>query len=340
MPKTISPPYRVAGLLVSLLALNACGTGQGAAVDTKLETVTAVVIQGTQMFPIQVMQDKGIDKKHGFDLEVTPVAGPSALYPAMQDKDFQIGFGVWASNARLRDGGVPITNIYSLNQITNEVLVPVNSKIQSISDLRGKKVGVYGGPGGGSTTWFRMVTQKLYGFDLLKDTEVIFGSPGILAGQLASGQLDAALLVEPANIELIEKGQARSIGDIGAELAEETGITPLFVTVTANEDWAAANPETASNLVAAMRESVQYIQDNPDVWEDLGPKVGITSDDGINLLREKAGSAFLLEWNETLIDEQMKFADMVTETLGESGDFPAAIPNGTFSFDYISEGGS
>jgi NitT/TauT family transport system substrate-binding protein len=300
-----------------------------------LATVEAAAIEGTQLFPLTVMQEQGIAKKHGIDLKVTKVAGPQPLYTRVQAGNFNVAFGTWLKIAQLAQAGAPVTNAYSMYGYTNDVLVKADSPIKSFADLKGKTIGLFGDPGSGTTLMFRMECMRYFGFDPLKDAKPRFGAPGLLIGQLERGDIDAALLLDPLIEKLVTTGKYRSVGNLGEIWKEKTGRDPMLVSVDLNTKWAAENPETARNFVAGFSEAMKYIKSHPDVWPALAKSVGITDQKGIDLLRKRVAPAFLTTWDDAYIKEQLKFHDALVETFGsDSKDFPQEIPQDAFTTDY------
>lgn len=322
--------------------LAACGGGDssgggasGAASKSSggTATVNVAVIQGTQLFPVQVMQEKGFAAKHGIKLNVQAVAGPEALYTRAQTPDFQVGFGAWAKIAQLRDKGAHLTNAFSMYGYTNDVMVKKDSPIKSFADLKGKDIGLFGGPGAGTTLMFRLEAKRFFGFDPNTDTKVHYGAPPLLLGQLQRGDLDAVLLLDPFIDKMLASGQYRSIGNLGDIWRQKTGETPMLVSVTFNTDWAQQNPDAAKGFVAAFDEAQRYIKSHADVWPSLAGKVGV-SGKAVDLMRKRVGPALLDTWDQGFIDQQLHFADSLKSTFGASGDFPQSIPDGTFTTEY------
>lgn len=325
----------LAALVAVLAAVGAAGCGEdsssagGSGGGTAV--VRPVVIEGVQQFPLTVLQEQGIAKKHNLDIQPIKVAGPEAAYTRFQAPQFQLGLGSWAKAAQMRAAGEKLINVFPVYGYSNDVLVPKSSSIRSLADLKGKKVGLFGGPGSGTTVMLRLIASRLYGFDPQKDSEVIFGAAALLNGQLGKGDLDAALLLDPLITNRLLSGEVRSIGNLAKLWKDETGEKPLLVTITMNEEWANANQDVAKRFVAAFAEAQQYIKTHPEVWKRLAASVGIKTPEGVELLRNRTSSALVSTWNDQVIQEQLDFAKSLTDTFGKTKDFPATIPDGTFT---------
>jgi len=297
-------------------------------------TVKATVIEGTQRFPIYVMQTKGIADKYNLKIEEIKAAGPQALYTVMQTGDFQVSFGGWLSVALMRAQGYKFINVYSVYGYTNDVMVRTDSPLKSIADLKGKRIGVFGGPSAATTWLFRLEAVRYFGFDPLKEAKVQFGAPPLLIGLLEKGELDAILILDPQIVQLLETGKFRSIGNIGDIWREKTGQDPMLVAISMNETWAKSNPDVAKRFVAAYKESLEYLKTHPDVWPELARQMGIKTEAGAKLLRERTAGKLLTQWDKKFIDEQYRYAAEVLKVFGDAEGIPKQIPEGTFDMSY------
>lgn len=304
------------------------------AAPPKQTTVKVTTIEGTQRFPIYVMQTKGIADKYNLKIEEFKAAGPQGLYTVMQTGDFQVAFGAWISIALMRAQGYKFINVYSVYGYTNDVLVRNDSPLKSIADLKGKRIGAFGGPTAGTTWLFRLEAFRFFGFDPLKESKVQFGAPPLLMGLLEKGELDAILILDPQIVQLLETGKYRSIGNIGDIWREKTGQDPMLVSINMNETWAKANADVARRFVAAYKESLEYLKTHTDVWPDLAKQMGIKTESGAKLLRERTVGSLLTQWDKKFIDEQYRYAAEVLKVFGEAEGMPKQIPDGTFDLSY------
>ncbi|OGA31076.1 MAG: hypothetical protein A3G80_08400 [Betaproteobacteria bacterium RIFCSPLOWO2_12_FULL_62_13b] len=313
-------------ILVALPAL----AGAAAAADK----VKVVALQGTQLFPVKIMQSKGIAAKHGIEMDLSVVASPQASYTAMQTGEVPIGFTGWIVIASLREKGFKLTNVYSMISYTNEIIVKNDSPLKSIADLKGKRVGLFGGPNSATTWLYRLVVQKFYGFDALKDSKIHFGAPPLLMGMMDRGDLDALLLLDPFITRLLETGKYRSIAALGKLWREKTGQSPMLVSVTVDETWAKANPDVVKRFVAAFKEALIYLRDTPEAWTELAKGMGIKTDRGVKNMYERTVDNFIIRWDKKLIEEQYAYAAELYKILGRQADFPERVPEGTFDLSY------
>jgi NitT/TauT family transport system substrate-binding protein len=323
-------PARLAAALAgTLFAILGAAPGEAQAPAK----VKVAVIEGTQLFPMWVMQQKGIADRHQLQIEQTKAANVQALYTIVQTGEFQVAFGGWPTNALLRAQGHKIINVYSVSRYTNEVMVPVDSPLKTLADVKGKRIGLFGGPTATTTWFFRLIGVKFLGFDPMKEAKIHFGAPPLLMGMLERGDLDAILSLDPHIVQMLETGRFRSIGNVGDLWRSRTGQDPLLVAVTVSEPWARQNAAVVKRFVAAFRESLEMLRTRPEVWPELAKAVGVKTEQGARLLRER--SAFISRWDQAYIDEQHAYAAEVVKTFGDAAGFPKQVPEGTFDLSFV-----
>lgn len=320
----------------ALLALGICiGAAIAAPQALAADKVRVTAIQGTQLFPVRIMQSQGIAARHGLELDVKAVAGPQALYTIMQTNDFEVAFGGWISMALMRDKGFKFSNVFSMIAFTNEIMVKNDSPLKSMADLKGKRVGLFGGPTAAVSWLFRVLAVKKYGWDPVKDAKVHYGAPPLLIGMLDRGDLDAIVILDPFITRLLESGNYRSIGDIGTLWKETTGQRPMLVAVNTYDPWAKAHPDVLRRFIAGFKEAMIYLKEHPEAWGPVAKQMGIKTDKGVKLLYERTAPAFITTFDQKLIDEQYAYAAEIIKTFGPQGDVPEKIPEGTFDLSYV-----
>jgi NitT/TauT family transport system substrate-binding protein len=334
----VQPKARIAATLLGLLLVAACGGASQGGPQKPADRVHVAVIEGTQLFPVQVMQQKGIASRHGLSLDVTRVASPQALYTQMQAGELDAAFSAWITTALLRQQGTRVTNAYSMYGFTNDVMVTTGSPLQGFADLKGKRIGLFAGPTGGTTILFRLICVKYFGFDPIKDSKVQYGAAPLLVAALKRGDLDAVQILDPQIVQELVGGELRSIGNIGDIWRQRTGQNPMLVSVSLNESWAAAHTDVARRFVTAFKESLDYMKQHDDVWPGLASSVRISGSQGVTLLKRRVAGYFITRWDRAFIDEQLAYAGEVIRTLGSVEGIPTQIPDGTFTTAYAPGG--
>ena len=319
---------------ISLMLVAFVAISSGITSTVAADKVKVVALEGSQLFPVQIMQTKGIAAKHGIEIDLTRVASPTASYTVMQSGDFHIGFGGWLSIAVLRAKGFKLSNVYSMVSYTNDVMVRADSPVKNMAELKGKRIGLFGGANAATTWLFRVVSVKFFGFDPTKDAKIHFGAPPLLIGMLERGELDAVLILDPFITQLLETGNYRSIANLGRIWREKAGQEPMLVAVTVNEPWAKANPDVTKRFVAAFKEALIYLKTRPEVWPEIAKSMRVKTDKGARLLQERTSDALLTRWDKKFIEDQHAYAAELYKTFGGQSDIPEKIPEGTFDMSY------
>ncbi len=326
---------------VALIAVFVFVGGEGtwqtsrAAEETKPAKLRWMLQEGIQLIPLEIMQKRGIAKKYQIEIEPVIVAGPQAVYTVMQTGDFDTAVSSWIPIALLREKGYKPTVAYSLHGYTNDILVKTNSTIKNFADLKGKNLGIFGGPIAGTTWMLRLEGVKFFGFDPIKECKVNFGAPPMMMAMLEKGELDATLLLDPQAIRMLETGNFRSIGNMSDIWHKNTGRYALHLCILLNEVWANKNPDVAKRFIAANKEALEYLKTHGELWPEWAKNSGIKTEQGIKLFRERTTNFFfIVKWDQNLINEQIALAAEMSRVFGNVEGFPKQIPPGTFTTTY------
>ncbi|MBL7251409.1 ABC transporter substrate-binding protein [Alloalcanivorax marinus] len=280
----------------------------------------------------QVMIDQEFDHKYGVD--VTHKAYPTldGLFNAIRGKQVDLGFGGWTSFAQFRSQGFPVFNIFAVGRgATLDVLVPVDSDIHSLADLKGKRVVSYAGAAGTATVLLRVVLSDFYGFDPAEGGDLQYAGPGLIPTLMKNGDVDAGLLFDPIGAKALASGEFRSIGNLAEIYKEKTGDDFLWIALATNDDFAAEHPEAVSGFIKGWVEAVAYVKQHPEVFEAYGKKLGL-DEDGIKLLADRVIRDYATTWNQQYIDGLMSFAERARKVMDKG--YLENVPDDAFSTDY------
>lgn len=297
--------------------------------------VRVTYLSGTQKFPMAVMLDRKIDLKHGIKVVATEVSGPPAAYTRMKAGEADISFGGWESIAVFRSQNIDWFNAFPLVTLYNDIMVKKDSPIKDIADLKGKKIGFYGGPSGTSTLLTRALIAKDWGFDIDKESKVFYQAAPLLMGMLDKGELDAVLMLDPLYAKNMVTGNYRSIGNISDLYMQKEGKRPLLVNVNVSGKFAKSNPEALKNFITALKESEQVLRDDLSVWTTLAKNAGIEDPKAVDLLRQRVVPSYVADWDDKIIQEQVEINSMAIKALGKNEGLPDPVPQGTFDNKYL-----
>lgn len=230
---------------------------------------------GTMGIAPAVIKKYELDKKHGFNLEVISYSDQKSATAAIQGKSAEMVVFDWLATARLRASGTPVVGIAPFLTYVNSVMVPKDSGLNTLADLKGKRVGVAHKTG---FDWIIMqaAAEKLNRMDISRDVEVREGAVPLLRGLIEKGDLDATQMWNSLAPEMLASGKYRTMVTI-RELTQQMGLpTVPFLMFSMREDYAKQNPGNAKAFVAAYRDAVDILMKNDDVWLEHGTRLKLS----------------------------------------------------------------
>ena len=148
-----------------------------------------------------------------------PLASTDATAIGLQGGSVDIIATDWLWVSRERSSGADFTFL-AFTTALGAIMVPPNSPIKTLADLKGKKLGVAGGPI--DKSWLLIVAYALRtaNLDLRSETRQEFGAPPLLAEKAKQGEIDAVLNFWPYAARLEAEGFKQLIGieDVVREL--------------------------------------------------------------------------------------------------------------------------
>lgn len=146
----------------------------------------------------------------------------------------------------------------------NGIVVPVQSPIQSFSELKGKTISV---PFASTSHGMLLRAVKEQGWDLEKDVTIITQAPEVAGAALKANQIEAHADFVPFAELFPWRGIARKIYD-GSQAK-----TPTFHGALVDANYAAKYPEIVVAYLRAAIEADQLIGKEPEKYSELIAKV-------------------------------------------------------------------
>ena len=157
------------------------------------DVVRVGVLQyGTVNWEMQAIEHLGLQKNDDIQVEAIPLASTQALLVALQGGKVDVILNDWLWVARQKGLGREYRFApYSSNG--GQLVVRNNANIHSLSDLKGKTIGIAGGKTNKNWVLFKTFIQQQTGLILGKDIAVKFGAPPMLNALVKQGDLDGVL---------------------------------------------------------------------------------------------------------------------------------------------------
>jgi NitT/TauT family transport system substrate-binding protein len=204
---------------------------------------------------VYATQDRGLFAKNGIKVELTDYNSGSAAQEALAAGEADIIHYFPGGVATAVSKGVKEKIIATDQFRPNEwhVVVASASSIQAPQDLQGKKVGVTAK--GSTTDFFALWLMQKAGVNF----EIAPLGNAALYPSVISGQIDAAVLTPPLNLQGFEKNELRSV------FAFEKEMEPTLPSVIVASDKVIADqPDMVTRYLKSLFEAVRYLKQNAD----------------------------------------------------------------------------
>jgi NitT/TauT family transport system substrate-binding protein len=256
--------------------------GPGAAAD-KLRL--GVQKTGTFAWELDALKASGLDAKAGLDLEVTELASTEAGKIALMGGSVDLILSDWLWVARERGLGSNLT-FRPYSTALGAVMVPPASPAKTLGDLRGRSIGVAGGPLDKSWLLLRAFAQR-DGLDLKAKATVVFGAPPLLYQKAANGELDANLNFWTYAVALEARGFRRliDIEDVQKQLGARGALS--MVGYVFDESLAKTHGAALERFFRASRDAREELARSDTAWAGIAKQIGVTDPKELALYRKR-----------------------------------------------------
>lgn len=245
--------------------------GQFASVSGTLETthVRVANLPVVHGLPLYVAIEKGYFKDAGLDVEVIDFQAPNQIIDSIMNGQVDMtspsgALGITGIANAKNPGKL---KVYAVSGGTSgntgaNLIVPVGSKLSSVNELRGKKLGILAG-----TIQWRTITREILeknGLDMDKDVTIVELVPPVQVQALSSGQVDALLALEPIPTVAVGKGLAKILiaDPTVTYIADPSWLGAGIV----NAEFARKNPQTTKVVIATIERAMDEIKNNPNAY--------------------------------------------------------------------------
>jgi NitT/TauT family transport system substrate-binding protein len=247
------------GVLVGAIALVTPSDGQ----TTKKVKVGWNYHMGNS--PAVVAEEKGLFKKYGLDAEVKSFASGPAASRALATKEIDLAYvGFLPTYHDMLRGNLSVTVVAKASYGLGSILVRKDSGINTIHDLKGKKIAGSRKNSGNDVILRAFLLRELGGLDPEADVQIIqMGEEG--KGDVVMGkQVDGAMTVEPFTTQYLLGGQTKVI----VNTVEAAPHHPWYVLVV-RTDFLKENRDAVVKAVRAHVDAVKFLTASPAEANDL-----------------------------------------------------------------------
>lgn len=260
----------LSGVLAGTLALSlsACGSSSSAdssaadgASDSGTTHLRLIYSPSLCAAPMYIAIENGYFEDEGLDVEQVTVDA-AHVSEAIGADQVDVGMGLIGKLLQPLENGLPIKFTTGLHTGCTKLLVPGDSDIKSITDLKGKKIGVPGLADAATVVSKRSLSAAGIGVTE-QNMEVEFSvySRNDLPQALENGAVDAIALGDPTASIAEEQYSLTALIDTATDPEyKDEYCCAAFVT----SKLAAENPKAAAAFTRAVQKASQWVQENPD----------------------------------------------------------------------------
>jgi NitT/TauT family transport system substrate-binding protein len=245
----------------------------------------AIQKTGTVAWELDVARAHGLDKQVGLTIDTLELASPEAGKIALRGGSADVIVADWLWVSRERDLGAKLV-FYPYSTALGAVVVEGHSPIRTLADLKGKSLGVAGGPI--DKSWLLLAAAtKQQGVDLKQQAQIVYGAPALLAAKMQQGEMDAMLNYWNFCARLEAQG-FRRVADI-EDLLPRFGAKGKVAMIgyVFDERWAQAHRGTVARFLEVTAGAKRILLTSDAEWERIAPLTGASDAATLKVYRDR-----------------------------------------------------
>ena len=240
---------------------------------------------GTLAWELEIIKAHGLDKKADLDIQVVELASTEAGKIALRGGSADLIVSDWLWVARERSLGDKLV-FYPYTSTLGAVMVPGNSTVGDVADLKGKKLAVAGGPLDKSWLMLQAVARR-EGIDLRTQASIVYGAPPLLSEKALQRENDATLTFWNFCAELEGKGFKRGIDMEAIEKRLGASGPVAMVGYAFDAGWAARNKSAVARFLDVAAKAKDILANSEAEWLRLAPRIGVSDQAGLEIYRRR-----------------------------------------------------
>lgn len=259
---------RVLGAVVATGLLAAgCASANGSAAPTGLEKrdLTIAAVPAADSAGVYIAQQDGLFAAQGLHVKIEPAISSKTVIQQQLAGKYDITSGNYVSyveaDAVNRDGLKVIAAGSIVQPRCQELMIAAGSPIQTVSQLKGKRIGVNVTGGIGS-----LLIDALLEGNQISPSQVHFTAVAFpdMAAALKQHRIDAAFMPEPFATNAEESTGAQPVADLDQGAAQSLPISGYVATQT----WLRKYPKTAAAFRRALTAAQRIADSDPNAIEE------------------------------------------------------------------------
>ena len=272
MASTVFVTRAFALICAALLTMMPSTAARATVAQDVPELRVGVLAFGSVDWEIDTVQRLGLASKHGVRLEVVPLASENAMKVALLSGKVDLIVSDWIWVATLRSHGQHYQFV-PYSKTVGAVIANPAAGIKSLADLKGKRVGVAGGPVDKSWLIASAYARKEYGIDLMSGAKPQFAAAPLINHMMLAGELPAAINFWQYNARLLAHGMQPVI--TVEQMLKGLGLktVPPLLGWAFSQRWAETHGDALRAFIAATYDAKQVLARSDAAWQPLRSKV-------------------------------------------------------------------
>ena len=239
---------------------------------------------GTLAWELDVIRTHGLDRKADLEVETIELASTEAGKIALKGGSADLMLSDWLWVARERALGDSLV-FYPSSSTLGAVMVPPQSTIREIGDLRGKKLAIAGGPLDKSWLLLQAFGRRS-GVDLRKQATIVYGAPPLLS--------EKALRRDRCNADLLETlrraGRQRikravAVNDVMKGLGARGPMA--IVGYAFDSAFATRSKSAVDRFLDTALQAKQILASSVAEWQRIAPRIRVHDADALAIYRQR-----------------------------------------------------
>jgi ABC-type nitrate/sulfonate/bicarbonate transport system substrate-binding protein len=218
--------------------------------------------------PLDVGIEAGIFKKNNLDVQIIGFSGGTKMHQALAANSIDIAFGS-GPQMILTDKGAPMIAVAEMAgaPLVFAVIVPYDSPVRTLDDLKGKKIGVSGIPSLSSFMAEEIALTRGWGNNGITPVGIGGMSSGVIAA-LRAHLVDAVTFDLRVGLQFEEAKQARVLVPCSDYITH-------FIThaIFAQDNLIKSNPDALKRFLKSWFETIKFMQANKTMSVAIASKV-------------------------------------------------------------------
>lgn len=296
---------------------------------------------GSPRYVLYTIKKYGFDSDHGLHLDVELVADDieddrETVEAKLQRGEADLIDIDYVSTARERAAGAPIVAIYPYGRTVGGLVVPDDSHVEGLADLRDIRVGVVRRL---DKNWIlcRAACREYHDFDPDETVDVVeVGSKSGLTAALEAGEVDAALQFWQLVPGIVDGGDYREVlpmADLVQRLSATDERIPVSTFLT-TESYLEAHPEAVRGFRRAYRDAVDRLVADDDLWRELGERMmGGAEPSVVTAVRDGWREMVVRDWSPETVAGMRRLFEHLRDVAGAEALGVDHVPEGTFRLE-------